>query len=171
MLSLKPFEAIPEDIQVHAEARVQANQLTFEFDLKDPNHQVEDLGKTGEWKTWARADELWKTTCFEAFVGFAGDPGYWEFNFSPVKTSWNVYRFEGYRNPQSPKAAADFELKAAIITSNRFKFIIQSKVSPTGMECSLTAVIRTKQNIKYFALTHASTKPDFHQRESFSKRL
>src|SRR5579863_5463591 len=30
-----------------------------------------------------RADELWKHTCFEAFVGGPQSPGYLELNFSP----------------------------------------------------------------------------------------
>ena len=171
MLTLTPFEAHAENIQVQGEARAQANQVTFEFKLDDPYRKVEDSGVSGEWKAWARGDELWKTTCFEVFMGFAGDPGYWEFNFSPAKEKWNVYRFEGYREPQPPKAASDFELKVVNITAERLKFIVHSKVNPIGMECSLTAIIRTAQATQYFALTHASQKPDFHQRESFSKRL
>src|SRR5438045_24619 len=42
-----------------------------------------------------RADDLWRTTCFEAFLG-TGDGGYYELNFSP-STEWAVYRFDGYR--------------------------------------------------------------------------
>ena len=42
-----------------------------------------------------RADDLWRHTCFEAFVG---DPagGYLELNFAP-SSQWAAYRFDGYR--------------------------------------------------------------------------
>ena len=50
-----------------------------------------------------RADDLWKTTCFELFV--AGEGGaYREFNFSP-STRWAAYDFAGYRAPTGNSAA------------------------------------------------------------------
>src|SRR5258708_12741767 len=45
----------------------------------------------------ARADELWRHTCFEAFVRAASGPAYYEFNFAP-STQWAAYRFNGYRS-------------------------------------------------------------------------
>src|SRR6202007_955064 len=44
----------------------------------------------------ARADELWRHTCFEAFVRVASDAEYYEFNFAP-STQWAAYHFSGYR--------------------------------------------------------------------------
>ena len=41
-----------------------------------------------------RTDELWRTTCFEAFV--RTDGGYVEYNLSP-SGAWAAYRFDGYR--------------------------------------------------------------------------
>src|SRR6185437_8564676 len=46
--------------------------------------------------TSGRSDELWRHTCFEAFVGAALDAGYYELNFSPSK-QWAAYWFNGYR--------------------------------------------------------------------------
>jgi hypothetical protein len=43
----------------------------------------------------ARADNLWKTTCFELFLGQAGTT-YREFNFSP-SGQWATYAFAAYR--------------------------------------------------------------------------
>src|SRR6186713_2098635 len=40
--------------------------------------------------------ELWKHTCFEAFIALPDGEVYFEFNFSP-SSQWAVYRFEGYR--------------------------------------------------------------------------
>src|SRR5436305_9012221 len=45
----------------------------------------------------ARTDELWRHTCFEAFVRAASGPAYYEFNFSP-STEWAAYRFDGFRS-------------------------------------------------------------------------
>ena len=44
----------------------------------------------------ARADELWRSTCFEAFIRAAPGEAYYEFNFAP-STQWAAYRFDGYR--------------------------------------------------------------------------
>ena len=46
--------------------------------------------------TPARADELWRHTCFEAFVRALPSAAYYEFNFSP-STQWAAYQFSGYR--------------------------------------------------------------------------
>src|SRR5262245_15052360 len=44
-----------------------------------------------------RSDELWRHTCFEAFIRGASGPEYYEFNFAP-STRWAAYRFDGYRS-------------------------------------------------------------------------
>jgi hypothetical protein len=41
----------------------------------------------------ARTDELWRHTCFEAFVRTSPAPAYYEFNFAP-STQWAAYRFD-----------------------------------------------------------------------------
>ncbi len=45
----------------------------------------------------ARADGLWKTTCFEAFLRRPGEDAYVELNFSP-STRWAAYRFDRPRD-------------------------------------------------------------------------
>ena len=53
----------------------------------------------------ARLDGLWRGTCFELFLGLAGEPAYREFNLSP-SGDWNAYRFDaprqGGRAPIAP---------------------------------------------------------------------
>src|SRR5579863_8283993 len=58
-------------------------------------------GKIGELRLPAvvaatRTEELWRHTCFEAFVRTSG-AAYYEFNFAP-STQWAAYRFSGYRS-------------------------------------------------------------------------
>src|SRR5258707_10712262 len=44
-----------------------------------------------------RSDDLWRHTCFEAFVGASSSAEYYEFNFTP-STQWAAYRFSSYRS-------------------------------------------------------------------------
>src|SRR5882757_2800870 len=45
----------------------------------------------------ARSDDLWRHTCFEAFVRASSGDEYYEFNFAP-STQWAAYRFSSYRS-------------------------------------------------------------------------
>ena len=47
-----------------------------------------------------RKDELWTTTCFEAFISAPGEQRYWEVNLA-ANGDWAVYRFDGYRSGQT----------------------------------------------------------------------
>ena len=51
-----------------------------------------------------RLDDLWRHTCFEAFVAVAEQEPYLELNLSP-SGDWNVYGLEGYRRGLTPLAA------------------------------------------------------------------
>ncbi|HEX8125835.1 MAG TPA: DOMON-like domain-containing protein [Allosphingosinicella sp.] len=48
-----------------------------------------------------RGDELWRHTCFEAFVRVGGEENYLEYNVSP-SGDWAAYRFDGYRQGMTP---------------------------------------------------------------------
>ena len=50
-----------------------------------------------------RTDELWKHTCFEAFLRAPGSDAYVELNLSP-SSQWAVYAFTGYRERTSDPA-------------------------------------------------------------------
>jgi hypothetical protein len=47
-----------------------------------------------------RRDQLWRTTCFEAFLRASGEDGYQEWNFAP-SGDWAAYDFAGYREGMS----------------------------------------------------------------------
>jgi hypothetical protein len=53
----------------------------------------------------ARTDELWRHTCFEAFVRTSPGPAYYDFNFAP-STQWAAYRFDSYRSGMRPEIIA-----------------------------------------------------------------
>jgi hypothetical protein len=125
----------------------------------------------------ARADNLWEKTCFEAFIGVQGDPGYLELNFSPSK-QWAVYAFENYREGMSD---AELLVPPRIETSTvNGDFALVATLDLSGLpemnagrlEMALTAVILEKNGRKSFwALSHPSGNPDFHNRDCFLHKI
>jgi hypothetical protein len=121
-----------------------------------------------------RADELWKHTCFEAFIAHpsAGDP-YIELNFSP-STEWAAYSFESYRKGMAPLAlpcAPRIE-----VTRAASRLIVEACVSmpervgtsDAKLRIALSAVIEDESGrLSYWALKHAPDKPDFHHAAGF----
>jgi hypothetical protein len=125
----------------------------------------------------SRADELWKTTCFEAFIQADGDLSYAEFNFAP-STAWAAYRFASYRADMLPLTlpAPHFDVD---LKSNALEIVVAVDCNlPAELDLNrnwtigLTAVIEELDGRKsYWALSHPPGKPDFHQRTCFVLQL
>jgi hypothetical protein len=118
----------------------------------------------------ARADELWRTTCFELFLGFDDDERYVEFNFSP-STRWAAYAFDGYREGMAPlerDVAPDIERKP-----DGVKVDCDLGGLPHGeLRMALTAVIEEEGGVRSFwSLAHPPGAPDFHHPACFAARL
>lgn len=108
----------------------------------------------------ARADNLWRTTCFELFVGGEG-AAYREYNFSP-STQWAAYEFDDYR---SGMRNADAQIEAELYQEkNELQFSIEiNDVFPNPVQVGLTAVIEeTNGSISYWSTAFAPGRPDFH---------
>jgi hypothetical protein len=116
-----------------------------------------------------RADELWKTTCFELFVNSQGGEGYFEFNFSP-STQWAAYSFTGYRD-----GMADLPIASPLIepVEDGTRAWVDLSGLPRGpWRASLSAVIEETDGTKsYWALAHPAEKPDFHHPDCFVLEL
>jgi hypothetical protein len=114
--------------------------------------------------TSARRDELWKHTCFEAFIQTEG--GYREFNLSP-SGQWASYRFSGYREDMADAAEI---ARIAPLDLAEDGIVLDAAIdlpSPVG-RMGLSAVIEALDGSKtYWALTHPSDTPDFHHQDSF----
>jgi hypothetical protein len=119
-------------------------------------------------ETPGRADDLWRHTCFEAFV--QTDEGYVEFNLSP-SGQWASYRFDaprtGMRNANEvatpPLLDGAFDLVA-------METRLELPIGATRL--GLSAVIETVDGFfSYWALAHPSDKPDFHHPDSFILEL
>lgn len=122
-----------------------------------------------------RANELWKTTCFELFLKPLESEVYFEFNFSP-SFQWAAYRFDRYRAGMhnfEPRFEPRIEITPN--TGGHFGLATDLDVSFVGAEdamMSLSAVIEEADGTKsYWALAHAPGKPDFHNADCFTARL
>lgn len=110
-----------------------------------------------------RADELWKTTCFELFL-YDGEGRYREFNFSP-SGQWALYGFEGYRNRGGEVILRDgpaikHEKGESVFVQTVF---VDAAILMGAERAALAAVIEEQGGRpSYWALAHNGLKPDFH---------
>ena len=121
-----------------------------------------------------RADDLWRHTCFEAFVRAPAAEAYYEFNFSP-HLQWAAYRFEGYRRDRS-----DVGCPPSIKTmTGGGAFELQAELTLNGLpdltgswRMGLAAVIEEPGGrMSYWALAHPPGRADFHQSDGFALEL
>jgi hypothetical protein len=125
-----------------------------------------------------RTDELWRHTCFEAFIAIEGEAGYDELNFSP-STEWAVYHFNRYRFGMA--CATDVEARDIAVRSEPSRLQLEvsvplEKLAATAggraLQLALAAVVEAKDGtLSYWALRHPSGKPDFHHRDGFAITL
>jgi len=111
-----------------------------------------------------RADELWKHTCFEAFV--TTDDGYREFNLSP-SGQWASYRFDGYREGMAD-AVEVADVAQLDLAEDMLALEADLDLPSPLSRIALSAVIESLDGrMTYWALAHPSDKPDFHHPDSF----
>jgi hypothetical protein len=161
-----PVRSIEVDV-----SRVEPAELTLRFRVAGT---IDDL-QLSEFAPPIRTDELWRHTCFEAFVQLGG--GYCEFNLSP-SSQWAAYSFTGYRSDMAPldiPAPAirteigenELVLRALIDLS-----VLQASAAESNWQLGLAAVIeQTDGQLSYWALAHPAPKPDFHHQHCFVLQL
>lgn len=117
----------------------------------------------------ARVGELWRHTCFEAFVRASPGFAYTELNFAP-STEWAAYRFSGYREGMT--VAHEFEAPRIEVQSNAECYVLLAALELPGgaaWRLGLSAVIEERDGRKsYWALAHPPGKPDFHHADCFA---
>lgn len=121
----------------------------------------------------ARRDELWRTTCFEAFLRAAGEESYREYNFAP-SGDWAAYEFSGYRDGGAEAAVANPPYIR--LENNLTWFALGATVAlETGVRraLGLSVVLEEADGSKsYWALAHPDPdKPDFHAPDCFTASL
>ncbi|HYC15927.1 MAG TPA: DOMON-like domain-containing protein [Pseudolabrys sp.] len=126
----------------------------------------------------ARSDELWRHTCFEAFVRASSEAGYYEFNFAP-STQWAAYQFTGYRSGM--RVAAEISAPLIEVRSSPDCYVLQASLELERLlslprkalwDLGLSALIEDKNGHKsYWALAHPPGKPDFHHADCFAYKF
>lgn len=120
-----------------------------------------------------RADDLWQTTCFEAFLRTADAAEYREWNFAP-SGQWAAYDFSGYR-----EKIGDSEIASAPYVRMEDNFTWWALGATIAVDAGaewqlgLSAILEEKDGTKsYWALAHPEgDKPDFHDPVCFAARL
>ncbi len=124
-----------------------------------------------------RADNLWRHTCFEAFLRHRGEPEYCEFNFAP-SGEWAAYAFRRYRDGMS--LVQDFDPRIVVRrTEDRLELdaFVRLDCLPllqlyTRVQMALSAIVEDEQGVlSYWALTHPPGRPDFHHPDAFALEL
>ena len=119
----------------------------------------------------SRADELWRTTCLEAFLRLLGEEGYREWNFAP-SGQWAAYDFTSTRIGMSEADAAEPYIR---LEDNLTWWSLGAAIAvPADVhwQLGLSAVLEEKDGTKsYWALAHPREKPDFHDPGCFAARL
>lgn len=172
MQALQPFTAHAEPIGITGKIElVGSTSLQLEFRLSDPERRVLDSLRPHLGTDAFRADVLWHTTCFEAFWGIPGEPGYWELNLAASQPKWNLYRFENYRQPQPPQESRDYELTNWEVTPTSMLCLLKGKQPTPALEASLCVIARTGQGTHFYSTSHAGAEADYHLRKSFTLKL
>lgn len=118
----------------------------------------------------ARVHELWRHTCFEAFLKASDAGGYLELNFAP-SGEWAAYEFSRYRTGMTPAVS----IAPPVIVCTRSPSHLQVTASVTipalrrhGTRVAISAVIEDDTGrVSYWALAHPRGKPDFHHDQGF----
>lgn len=157
---------------VEAEIRRSADTLALHYFVTG------DIGKLvlPELSNPTRGDELWKHSCFEAFIMPEQGAGYSEFNLSP-SGQWAAYHFKAHRSGMTNIAGASdpgigtrgfgdrFDLRAA--------FDISSIPDLGGdWKVGLSVILEAADGVRsYWAIRHPENKLDFHHPDCFAMQL
>lgn len=162
---LKPYSRIQPKTELNVEMILNSTSIHLRYSM---SHVEEQLVWPAE-EFAQRRDELWKTTCFEMFVGSGESSEYLEINLSP-SGHWNVYHFDDYRSGMSVCEPAQAQiqsqqrqwLEAEVDCKSLTELLTQKP------KIGVTAVLNWGPNqTEYWAMLHSGSKPDFHRRSDW----
>jgi hypothetical protein len=119
-----------------------------------------------------RAENLWETTCFEAFLRRDEGQAYREWNFAP-SGEWAAYDFTGYRDGRTN---ADVTPPYVRFEDNMTWWALGATIAvdaESNWVLGLSAILEEKDGTKsYWAIAHPEgDKPDFHEPACFAAHL
>jgi len=158
------------EVFVHRSAGAEL-QMTFRLEGDIPRIRIPPPGAP------RFATQLWRRTCFEAFIAVEGQHTYHEFNFAP-SGEWAIYAFSSYRKG-GPVANELMRPQIAVRSTGRtleletvVRLDLLSAIHPRApLRTGLSAVIEASDGLSYWALSHPADKPDFHNADGFSLLL
>jgi hypothetical protein len=187
LLSLVPFPGLHESharsFKISAGASISLGELTLQYRIEASTPEaLSSVILPNPQEKVMRRDELWKETCFEAFIPHLESDSYLEFNGSP-SGDWNCYSFRQYREGMNPIPVNGASLPKLLSLTKSSKVIeVQWSVPMASLKqgffalgigaielapLGLTLVLNTSLATTYWALKHDGVKPDFHMRSSF----
>ncbi len=120
-----------------------------------------------------RTDDLWRHTCFEAFICSSADLAYYEFNFAPSR-QWAAYQFSSYRSGM--RVATEIDAPQIVVQCNPERHVLRAALGVNQLALAGRSIVRVGLSAvieevgghrSYWALAHPSGKPDFHHSNSF----
>ncbi|NQV11275.1 MAG: DOMON-like domain-containing protein [Cyanobacteria bacterium] len=173
--TLHPFEASADGEVFSLEAWISRfpGRLEIRYRLVGPVDQLILPPPAGQPR---RRDQLWQSTCFEAFIAHAGQPAYREVNLSP-SGDWNVYRLTGYRACLEAETGCRSVLSEVERQPGSLRVDLTLDLAPwfgegQALDMAVTAVLQHQGGqFSYWALAHTGPEADFHDRRGFLLQL
>ena len=172
---LIPFDAGSAPAGVAVTAAVARTRMAVRVRYTVRSHQALRLPPPAT--AARRRDDLWRHTCFEAFLAPAGAASYHELNLAP-SGDWNLYAFARYRDGMAPEArVSSLTGFRAAADGDRLHVEATLDLAPLpalagDLDIGLCAVLQAAEGtLSYWALRHPGAQPDFHRRDSFVLRL
>ena len=168
-----PANQLVEITRIEAIARRAADTLSYRMRLYGDVGRLE-LPELVYPSDRRQRDELWRSTCMEAFVRADGGRDYTEFNLSPGG-HWAAYRFDDRR-----AGMRALPVSVRIGQAYRDNEVFDMSVTFTGVGLSparvwhvgLSMVVEGLDGTKsYWALAHPDGPPDFHDPACFVLEL
>jgi hypothetical protein len=119
-----------------------------------------------------RKEDLWETTCFEAFLRVPGVKDYREWNFAP-SGDWAAFDFKSHRDGRTDGDVAPPYIR---VEDNFTWWAMGATIAVDAKgvwELGLSVILEEKDGTKsYWALAHPpGDKPDFHDPACFAAHL
>lgn len=162
-------------VEVLASAALDARGLVLRWSLRAAPHLIAVAPRAAR---PGRRDRLWEHTCCEAFVARADADGYLELNLAPSE-DWALWAFDAYRTGM--RAAAASEAPRLRVLRMPRELRVDAVVDPVAVQgllgsppyvVGLSAVVEEQDGRRsYFALAHATDRPDFHARASWTAEV